>query len=138
MKILINNDVELGSIQKMFNGEFPFLKLCFFKHLPKGENVYNRLNIVEDAGTTVGQISSGFRAGYWHISPEQKTGELEKDCLGNLGLHMQVFRKSGKVWIETSSSDDQTLEEQDRNGRESTVKPVTHFPNDMDFYHEQA
>ena len=35
------------------------------------------------------------------------------------GLHVQVFRKSGNTWLETSTSDDLTLEDQNFKGKES-------------------
>ena len=34
---------------------------------------------------------------------------FEEDC----GLHVQVFRRSGKIWLETSRTDDLTLEQQE-------------------------
>jgi hypothetical protein len=38
--------------------------------------------------------------------------QLEKQFEEGFGLHVQVFRKSGRTWLETSVTDDLTLVEQ--------------------------
>ena len=41
---------------------------------------------------------------------------LENDFDAIYGLAVHVFRKSGKVWLETTVTDNWTLEEQNRQG----------------------
>jgi hypothetical protein len=41
-----------------------------------------------------------------------KTFEVEKMVEETAGLHVQIFRKSGNVWLETTVSDHLTLDEQ--------------------------
>ena len=38
--------------------------------------------------------------------------QVERLFEKEFGLHVQVFRQSGEVWLETSVSDDLTLEQQ--------------------------
>ena len=50
------------------------------------------------------------------ISKEKTVAALEKDLHDKTGLVAQVFRKSGKVWIETSLTYDWTLGQQNNEG----------------------
>jgi hypothetical protein len=47
--------------------------------------------------------------------------ELEKSFLVKFGLNVQVFRKSGKSWLETTITDKWTLEKQNTQGEELDV-----------------
>lgn len=43
---------------------------------------------------------------------------LEKQMEESFGLHVQVFRRSGNIWLETTVTDEWTLEFQNEQGRE--------------------
>jgi len=67
-----------------------------------------------------------------------KVSELEKIFLEDYGLNVQVFRNSGRVWLETTMTDDWTLAEQNRQGEElSRKKTVKVSRYSTDDYHEQ-
>ena len=51
-------------------------------------------------------------AGTININGLMKVAELESAFFVTFGLAVQVFRKSGKVWLQTTATDDWTLEEQ--------------------------
>jgi hypothetical protein len=137
MKILINDHLEIGSIQKKFNEVFPYLKLGFFKPGADKDKIFSRANLVEDTTVKLAGLRSHNYAGYWNIRPGQKVGDLEKECYETFGLYIQVFRRSGNAWLETGNSDGLTLEEQNDIGRESTIMPAKEPLPDMDHYHEQ-
>jgi hypothetical protein len=62
--------------------------------------------------------------------------ELETLFQNRLGLYIQVFRKSGKVWLETTATDDWSLFKQNMEGKEwSEVRPIEH--EERPDYHEQ-
>ena len=42
--------------------------------------------------------------------------DLEQSFSDVFGLGVQIFRKSGKVWLETTVTDGWTLDEQNRQG----------------------
>jgi hypothetical protein len=44
--------------------------------------------------------------------------ELEKTFEEMLGLSVLVYRKSGKLWLETTMTDNWTLAQQNENGRQ--------------------
>lgn len=62
--------------------------------------------------------------------------ELEALFQERLGLYIQVFRKSGKVWLETTATDDWTLFKQNLEGRELSEVQVDNREEPAD-YHEQ-
>ncbi|MEO8960476.1 MAG: hypothetical protein ABI325_01255, partial [Ginsengibacter sp.] len=50
------------------------------------------------------------------IDKSRTVAELEKEMYEKLGVAMQVSRKSGNIWLETSFTDDRTLELQNEQG----------------------
>ena len=50
------------------------------------------------------------------------------------GLHVQVFRRSGKTWLQTIRTDNWTLGQQDAEAAASNQVPPTETEDD---YHEQ-
>lgn len=122
MKIKINSRKSIAEIQDEFNTVFPYLKLEFFSkpHLsgsgsPKKYMVPNT--------KTVGEFKS------FHepqneilIIPSMTVKMLEESFNTLYGLSVQVFRKSGKIWLETTITDNWTLEEQNTQGEELSKK----------------
>lgn len=52
------------------------------------------------------------------ITPDMTVTDLEQSFNTIYGLGVQVFRKSGKIWLETTVTDGWTLEEQNRQGED--------------------
>ncbi len=123
----------ISDIQNEFNKAFPFLKLEFFTKKrslsPPGLTAsqlipYNR-KISEGQSTITG--------GDIEISGEMKVIELEKLLKEQFSLAAQVLRKSGNLWLETTMTDNWTLEQQNKHGKEiSTVKKEAREPGDYD------
>jgi len=44
--------------------------------------------------------------------------------MDRFGLAAQVFRKSGRVWLETIRTDNWTLNDQNKHGRELSEEPI--------------
>ena len=57
-------------------------------------------------------------------------GQLEKAFRERFGLNMQVSRKSGPVWLETTVTDKWTLRQQNEHGRELSVPVKKILPED--------
>jgi len=47
--------------------------------------------------------------------------ELEKMITEKYGMNVQVVRRSGNIWLETTMTDDWTLQQQNDHGREITT-----------------
>ena len=51
------------------------------------------------------------------VKPEMNVSTFEKLFEDRFGLYVQVFRKSGSIWLETSATDSWTLEQQNEEGK---------------------
>ncbi len=65
--------------------------------------------------------------GDFRIDSKLPVGEFEQKFLAKYGLNVQVFRKSGNLWMQTTATDSWTLAEQNRKGGASE-----------EAYHEKA
>jgi hypothetical protein len=119
MIIFINSKSQVSDIQRDFNGLFPYLKIELFKHKhgyleasPRQAKLPHYLYLSDLATQLPTQISV----------PESMTvQELEKMFEEQLGLHLQVFRKSGNLWLETTMTDGWTLKQQNDHGMEISI-----------------
>ena len=115
MNITINDRREIFAIQEEFNIVFPYLKLEFFlKPLKTGGTFEKKL--IKHSSKTLGECSTLHNTGQITITPNMTVVDLEQTFSDVYGLGIQVFRKSGRVWLETTVTDSWTLEEQNRQG----------------------
>lgn len=115
MKVIINDKRKIFAIQEEFNALFPYLKLEFFSkpHKPGGASPKK---FVKHNSKTLGECRTLHNNGKITITPEMTVSDLEQSFGDIYGLGVQVFRQSGKVWLETTVTDHWTLEEQNRQG----------------------
>lgn len=117
MNIHIADDLSIRDIQKTFSEKFPYLKLEFFSRphqSGKGsEKKYMRSN---DA------MLRDFRLihsdGDLTIMDNMSVNEVEGLFREHFGLYVQVFRRSGRLWLETTATDNWTLKVQNEQGQE--------------------
>jgi hypothetical protein len=131
----INNSQTLSEIKQQFNSAFPFLKLEFFREAPVSGrgNAKNKM-IVTDA--KIENIQFKKKSGKIDLKKETKVCELENEFEKEYGLFVQVFRKSGRIWLETTATDNWTLEQQNEEGRSLAehFKPDVENADDHDVY----
>jgi len=115
MTITINDKRKIFAIQEEFNALFPYLKIEFFSkpHKPGGASSKKHM---KPGGNTLGESRTIHNNGKLTITPHMTVADLEQNFSDVYGLSVQVFRKSGKVWLETTVTDKWTLEEQNKQG----------------------
>jgi len=120
MIIPINSSSQVSDIQRDFNLLFPFLKIEFFKQAhgykepsPRRAKLPHYLFLGDLANHLPRLI---------HLSETMTVQQLEKLFEDQLGLHGQVFRKSGNLWLETTITDGWTLKQQNDHGMEISLK----------------
>ncbi|MCS6934914.1 MAG: hypothetical protein NZM35_07170 [Chitinophagales bacterium] len=120
MKTVIHDARTISEIQREFTKEFPYLKLEFFdaphcdkRALPKSKLI--------DRNKKLGEVRKNHNEGVLEIKPSDTVSDLENKFWNLFGLSVQVFRKSGNLWIETSLTDSWTLERQNREGYEMSA-----------------
>lgn len=111
MTITIHDQLSIDELQQQFNSKYPYLKLeCFTK--PHGIHSGSRKENMIPSDTLVKDCRSKHKDGQLEINPDHTVAQIEKSFQDIFGLYVQVFRKSGNVWIETTVTDDWTLEKQ--------------------------
>lgn len=120
MKIFITEEYLIGSIQDEFHFRYPHLKLEFFKN-PHGifEGSPRKEKLTRD--TAIDDIRIIHSAAWIDIGEFVTAAELEQQFARLLGLSVQVFRKSGSIWLETTAMDGLTLGKLEAMGKELPV-----------------
>lgn len=115
MQINISNNRTIADIQKDFTNVFPYLKVQFFK---KGHSAFQgspRKEILPE--TTLLKLVNHSN-GEVVITEDMTVYELEEMFKQRFNLNVQVFRKSGSSWLETTYTDSWTLKKQNQQGLE--------------------
>lgn len=131
MKINIIEDDLIVNIQRDFQYYYPYLKLRFYKN-PHDEGGGSRENECLDIYTPIEEVTMFHTSGSININPDCTVAELEHDFFHTLGLCVQIYRQSGNIWLETTSTDDWTLQQQNENGKESLHSLPSERPEDLD------
>ncbi|MFL5808011.1 MAG: hypothetical protein ACJ749_00740 [Flavisolibacter sp.] len=120
MKLQLSADTRFRDVKKVFENSFPYLKLEFFrkKHGIQDGNIKN--DIVVDRDTII--HVAGAREGEIEVKPWQTVAELEQVFQTKFYLPVHVFRKTKFSWTDTATTDQFTLEKQNRMGREACDK----------------
>ncbi len=112
---MIDDNRKIFSIQEEFNSAFPYLKLEFFSN-PNKNGDQSIKKFVKHSSKTLKECRSVNNPGKITITPDMTVANLDQSFRDVYGLGVQLFRKSGKVWLETTVTDGWTLEEQNRQG----------------------
>lgn len=123
MRLHIAPSQPVSEIQKEFNKEYPFLKLEFFNKRAISTGDYCAAQLVP-GHKKIGDIQLTITDGEIEISGEMKVSELENLLRNKFYVAAQVFRKSGNLWLETTMTDNWTLNQQTAHGKELSIKNV--------------
>lgn len=138
MTIHISPNDHISDLQNAFTAAYPHLKLQFFsKGHGESKGSFAKF-MIHDRNTILSALNPELRASSISIAPETITWVLEKNFEEAFLLHVQVFRQSGSIWLETSVSDHLTLAEQEAKGAKSTITTEAETTTDeQNDYHEQ-
>jgi hypothetical protein len=70
-------------------------------------------------------------AGKIDIGSGRTVASVEYDFFRILGLCVQIFRKSGNLWLETIQTDHWTLQQQNDTAKESCCQKTIEEPSDF-------
>ena len=116
-EINITDSKTIAEIQEEFQGHFPFLKLEFYSSEHDSGEGSGKEEMI-DAAKSIGDARTKHNAGDVSIHGNQKVSTLEATFHDAYGLNAQVFRKSGEVWLQTTTTDEWTLSEQNSTAME--------------------
>ncbi|MGO4292171.1 hypothetical protein [Chitinophaga sp. RAB17] len=116
MQIYISEEAVVRDIQEKFQTMYPYLKLEFFrKPHTKGACSPEAEKISSD--TPIEKIRMIHSFGWLDISYYRTAAAVEHDFGYLFGLSAQILRKAGNLWLETTITDNWTLEELNNAGR---------------------
>lgn len=104
----------LRQIEREFNRAYPYVRIEF----PKNKGAGQDTGINDPAEEALGEKAHAILLSDAGVSDRMTVKELETALLGLFALPVQVFRKSGAMWIETKMTRDWTLKQQNDRGRE--------------------
>lgn len=133
--LVINNSETIHHIQEKFNALFPYLKIEFFKEATiKGKGTAKNKMYMNDMALK--DLQRLKKSGMLTLEPSMTVSTLEELFFQEFGLFTQVFRKSGNVWLETSATDNWTLQQQNDEGKslQEDIKNEKENLNDHDIY----
>jgi hypothetical protein len=120
--VTVRKDRLIGDVQNDFTSAFPYLRIDFYK-----VNTKSKFNTAEKLDKVVVLKNAGiFREGEIPLYDSMTVLELERSFREQFGAYVQVSRKSGTLWLETTMTDNWTLKQQNEHGRELSepAKPV--------------
>jgi len=116
----ISGNLTIEDLQRQFQNTFPHLKIELYSlahQSGKGSEVTTQLN----NNLRLGKISPGIPDAEFVLNKEMTVREFEAAMEKDFKLHVQVFRKSANLWLQTASTDHWTLEKQEGKGGRSEV-----------------
>lgn len=130
MDIHIHASKKLIDIQHEFQARFPFLKIEFYNHTHKPGEITSNNDLI-NLQHTIGEFNNEDLD--LHINESMAVKSLEMMFQSKLKLGVHVFRKSGISWLQTTTTDNWTLAEQNARGKEMSEELPKEEPED---YHE--
>lgn len=112
MIIVVRKDSLVRDVQYQFTVPFPFLKIEFLRGSFEGEAILKKE--YADPGEFFKRIPSLKSEGEIDLDFKQTVSELEDHFKEYYGVSIHIFRKAGNVWIETTLTNDWTLERQNK------------------------
>lgn len=118
MQLSIKSERQIADVQQDFSSAYPFLKIEFFRNdLTRKSRYPANLKISNHARVREAWIWKK-DSGQIDLSDSMTVLQLEEALMDEFGLSVQVFRKSGNIWLETTMTDNWTLKQQNDHGRE--------------------
>src|ERR1035441_7121858 len=116
LELTIKDKTTISELQTQFGSVFPYLRIEFFNITFRTGMRFSKANMFP-VQKTLGACRHLHREGIIHITPYDTVENLENTFLKEYGLTAKVFRKSGRLWIETSLSNSWTLQLQNEEGK---------------------
>ncbi len=109
--ITVSAHKKIKDLQEEFSNIYPYLRIEFAEPLQPGRT-RGRLDTIRRSDARFRNSTHTAENNTIRITPDTTISNLEDTFREHFGVGIQVFRKSGKVWLETTMTDHWTLQEQ--------------------------
>ena len=121
MTLTVNRNKSVAEIQEEFNRYFPYLRLEFF--LPGRKITGDEKARGNGDPGSVKPVGSRLE-GALEVADTMTISQFEESFLETFGLRVQVLRRSGSVWLQTSLTSGWSLKRQNEQGREISMVSI--------------
>ena len=114
MKIVINDQRRIYSVQRDFNRMFPNLRIEFYAK-PPNQNASHPKTIIEDTSTTLADCRTSHKNGEVTVSPGMTIAELEQHLHDIFGIGVEILKNEDGMWNKPEQIGHLSLKEQNNN-----------------------
>jgi hypothetical protein len=125
MQLRIEKGDLIKDKQTQFSAVFPYLKIELFKSPYLQAEGRELLGKEKSKPVPVGSSERFTKSATINIEEKTTAYTLEKQFLQKFDLSIKLFRKSGNLWIETTLTENWSLEKQNEEG-EFMSSPIVH------------
>lgn len=123
MELIIRPESRISDLQTGFTAIYPYLKVEFFRLIITTEKFAPRRQRVEGF-VPVKKFCILLEPNQFPLDKTRTISDVEDNFRQVLGLATEIYRKSGQQWIETSLTEDWTLEHQNLEGEQMSTSYV--------------
>jgi hypothetical protein len=134
MIIQLQANKTLKEIQSEFSSMFPYLKIEFLQKSAFGGKGIKK-EYLNNLHVTLNELTKKQVDEQLTLDENTIVNDLEKAFRDRFDLNVQVFRKSGNIWLETTATNNWTLGYQNRQGQELDKANLS--TNDSDYHEER-
>lgn len=132
MKLALEASQTIQQVQFAFRTIFSHLKIEFYRssHLDEIKNIQHDQYL---HNVTISEITGHQNSIIVEFSGDMTTSEFEKYFESEFKIYIQIFRLQRGTWLQTTSSDSKTLNQQNEQGIQAdmNIEPIS--PSDIDF-----
>lgn len=129
----ISKDQTLKALQEQFQQKYPLLNIAFYSKKPI-DGVASKVEDQLHTHELVKDIQQRNHEGSIELNDEMTVSTFENLCAQYFGLYVQVLRKSGQLWLQTTQTNHWTLAKQQE---EAAIMNRENPNEELDDYHEQ-
>lgn len=128
MEIYISEDATIATLQHEFREAYPYLKLECYRQ-PHKEGEASTMADKLPSATPIEEIRMVHNFGWLDISHHRTAAAVEHDFFHKYGLSVQILRKSGDLWLQTTATDNWTLGQMNEEGK-LAEKNIFYYPEE--------
>lgn len=116
MKLQINKKTKIKDLQKIFSDAYPYLKIEFYNK-PHRKKELSSLKDRIPPDEIISELNNFKGRASINIGKDRTVADMEAEFYDKSGIAVQVCRRTGNLWIETSLTDSRTLGMQNEQGK---------------------
>jgi len=118
--MLINLEKSTTEIQEEFHQVFPGLNIIFYQKNHENKQG-SPVEFEIPSPISIKELNPDCKEGELILDENLSVGQLEKNFEEDFGLYVQVFRRSNDKWLQTITTDNWLLKDQNAKGLHSIV-----------------